>query len=110
MPIPKHPDADSCLDFPTISLMSQMTQVLLTMIQRRVIAKTDQEISIFQSGFGPRTGTRGGRFNLRIFCERIIQLRQHVFICFVDHKTVFDRVKPSKLMECLKDTRLDDKD
>ena len=49
--IPNKPNAHSCSDFCTISLMSHMTKLLLKIIQKRVIAKIDQEISIFQSGF-----------------------------------------------------------
>ena len=110
VPIPKKPNAHSCSDFRTISLMSHMTKLLLKIIQKRVIAKIDQEISIFQSGFRPRIGTREGIFNLRIICERIIELGQDVFICFIDYKKAFDKVKHSKLMECLKEIGIDETD
>ena len=62
--------------------MSHMTKLLLKIIQKRVIAKIDQEISIFQSGFRPRIGTREGIFNLRIICERIIELGQDVYLFY----------------------------
>ena len=90
--------------------MSHMTKLLLKIIQRWVIAKIDQEICIFQGSFRPRIGTRAGIFNIRIICEPIIELRQDVFISFIDYKKAFDKVKHSKVMECLKDIGIDEKD
>ena len=72
--------------------MSHMTKLLLKIIQRRITAKIEREISVFQSGFRPGIGTREAIFNLRIICERVIELGQNVFICFIDYRKAFDRV------------------
>ena len=87
-----------------------MTKLLLKIIQRRIIAKIEQEISIFLSGSRPGIGTREGIFNLRINFERIIELGQNLFICFIDYKKVFHGVKHNKVMECLKEIGVDEKD
>ena len=67
------------------------------------------KISVFQSGFRPEIGTREGIFYLRIICERGIELGQSVFICLIDYKKAFDRVKHTKVMQCLKEVGIDDK-
>ena len=90
--------------------MSYMTKLLLKIIQRWVIAKIDQEIFIFQGSFRPRIGTREGIFNIRIICEPIIELGHDAFIRSIDYKKALDKVKHSKVMECLKEIGIDEKD
>ena len=63
-----------------------------------------------QSGFRPGIGTREGIFNLRTILERAIEVQQDVYICFIDYTKAFDRVNHSKLIECLKEVGVDDKD
>ena len=67
------------------------------------------KISVFQSGFRSGIGAREGIFNLRIICERVIELEQNVFICFIAYKKALDRLKHTKVMQCLKDIGVDDK-
>ena len=88
-----------------------MAKLFLKIIQTRIIAKIEHEISFFQSGFRPGIGAREGIFNLRIICERVIELGgRDFFICFIDYKKTFDRVKHTKVMQCLKEIGVDDKE
>ena len=48
--------------------------------------------------------------NLRTVCEQAIDLGKDVYICFIDYTNAFDRVKHSKIIECLSEIRIDDKD
>ena len=108
--IPKKAKAQVCSEFRTISLMSHVTKLLLKIIEQRLASKIDQECSNLQSGFRPGIGTREGIFNLRTILERAIEVQQDVYICFIDYTKAFDRVNYTKLIECLKEIGVDDKD
>ena len=54
--------------------------------------------------------TRKGIFNLRTVCEQAIDLGKDVYICFIDYTKAFDRVKHSKIIECLSEIGIDDED
>ena len=108
--LPKKPKAQDCSSFRTISLMSHVTKLLLKVIQRRLTDKIDQEVSRLQSGFRPGVGTREGIFNLRTICERALEVRKDIYICFIDYAKAFDKVKHSMMIECLSEIGINDKD
>ena len=90
--------------------MSHVTKLLLKTIQQRMANMIDKEVSRLQSGFRPGTGTREGIFNLRTICERATDVQKDVYICFIDYTKTFDRVKHFKMIECLSEIGIDDKD
>ena len=108
--LPKKSKAQSCTEYRTISLMSHITKLLLKVIEQTIIKKIDNEVSRLQSGFRTGSGTREGIFNLRTVCEQAIDLGKDVYICFIDYTKAFDRVKHSKIIECLSEIGIDDKD
>ena len=44
-------------------------------------------------------GTRDAIFNLRVLCERAIEVQKRVYILFLDYEKSFDRVNHTKLVE-----------
>ena len=108
--LPKKPKAMICTEFRTISLMTHVTKLLLKIIQQRMANKIDKEVSRLQSGFQPGSGTREGIFNLRPICEKATDVQKDVYICFIDYTKAFDRVKHFKMIECLLEIGIDDKD
>ena len=108
--LPKKPKAMNCTEFRTISLMSHVTKLLLKIIQQRMANKIDKEVSRLQSGFRPGTSTREGIFNLRTICERATDVQKNVYICFIYYTKAFNRVKHLKMIECLSELGMDDKD
>ena len=110
IPLPKKPKAQNCTEYRTISLMSHVTKLVLKVIQQRITAKINEEVSQLQNGFGPGLGTREGIFNLRMIIERALEIQQDVYICFIDYTKAFDRVKHSKMIECLREIGMDYKD
>ena len=110
MTLPKKSKAMICTEFRTISLMSHVTKLLLKIIQQRMAKKIDKEVSRIQSGFRTGTGTREGKFNLRTICERATDVQKGVYICFIDYTIAFDRVKHFKMIECISQIDIDDKD
>ena len=82
----------------------------IRIIQVRIAAKIDQEVSIVQSGFRPKMGTTEGTFNLRTVCERALEVGREVHICFIHHTKAFKGVRHSKMEECLQKIGIDEKD
>ena len=108
--LPKKPKAMICTEFRTISSMSHVTKLLLKIIQQRMANKIDKEVGRLQIGFRPGTGTREGVFNLWTICERATDVQKDVYICFIDYTKAFDPVKYFKMIECLSEIGIDDKD
>ena len=77
-----------------------MTKLLLKIIQVRITAKINKEVSELQSGFRSGMGTREGIFNLRS--------RQRSIHMIIDYTKAIDQVKHSKMIECLKEIGVDD--
>ena len=80
------------------------------MIQQRIVDRIDKEVSQQQSAFRPGTGARESIFNLRTICERSIDAQKDIYICFIDYNKAFDRVKHDKMIGCLADIGIGDKD
>ena len=108
--LPNKPKEMICTEFRTISLMNHVTKLHLKIIQQRMANKIDKEVSRLQSGFRPGTDTREGIFNLRTICERATDVQKDVYICFIDYTKAFDRVRHVKMIECLSEIGMDDKD
>ena len=90
--------------------MSHVTKLLLKIIQQRMANKIDKEVSRLQSSLRRGTGTREGVFNLRTICERATDVQKDVYICFIDYTKSLDRVKHFKMIECLSEIGMNDKD
>ena len=107
--LPKKSKAQSCTEYRTISLMRHITKLFLKVIEQRMFKKIDNEVSQLQSGFRTGSGTGQGIFNPRTVCEQATDLGKDVYICFIDYTKAFDRVKHSKIIECLSEIGIDDK-
>ena len=53
---------------------------------------------------------RKGIFNLRSICERALEVGKEVYIHFIDYTKAFDQVKQSKMIKCLKEIGVYDKE
>ena len=80
------------------------------MIEQRIVKKIYNEVSRLQSGFRSGSSKREGSFSLSIVCEQAIDLGKDVYICFIDYIKAFNRVEHSKIIECLSEIGIDDKD
>ena len=108
--LPKKPKAMICTEFRTICLLSHVTKLLLKIIQQRMANKIDKEVSRLQGWFPTWNRYTRGIFNLRTICERATDVQKDVYICFIDYTKAFDRVKHLKMIECLSEIGMDDKD
>ena len=114
IPIPKVSKAQECSDFRTIALVSHASKVLLHLIKRRITPIIERQLGESQMGFRKGKGTRDAVFQLRMICEKIIDMdiekvkqrkktkkRKKLYLCFVDYQKAFDRVKHDKLVEVM---------
>ena len=108
--LPKRSKTQSCTEYRRISLISHITKLLLKVIEQGIVKKNDNDVSRLQSGFRSGSRTREGIFNLRTVCEQAIDLWKDVYICFIDYTKSFDKLKHSKIIECLSEIGIDDKD
>ena len=108
--LPKVEGTLECNKHRTLSIMSQITKILLRVILNRIRAKIRPQISEEQFGFVAGKGTSNALFTLRILMERAIEVQKDVFTCFVDYEKAFDKVKHEDLFNMLKTLDLDGKD
>ena len=73
--------------------MSHVTKVILRVIMFRIRNGIHTEISIEQYGFMKDKETKKAIFVLRMMNERAIRIQKTMYLCFVDSKKAFDRVK-----------------
>ena len=65
----KKPKATRCQQYRTISIMSQVTKLLLKIVMDRMKRKIEAELEDAQSRFLQGKGTREGLMNIRLICE-----------------------------------------
>ena len=109
IPIHKKPKATRCQEHRTISIMSQVSKLLLKIMMDRMKGKIEAELDDAQSGFRQGKGTREGLFNLRQICEKHLEVQKIVYICFVAYKNAFDRVRHESLKQFLSEIGVDGK-
>ena len=108
--LPKVEGTLECSKHRTLSIMSQITKILLRIVLKRIRGKIRPQISDEQFGFVAGKGTNNALFTLRVLTERAIEVQKDVFACFVDYEKAFDKVKHLNLFDMLKNLDLDGKD
>ena len=78
----------------------------------RMKRKIEAELDDAQSGFRQGKGTREGILNLRLICDRHLEVQKGVglHICFLGYEKAFDRVTHELLMQCLREIGVDGTD
>ena len=108
--IPKISGTLDCEKHRTISIMSQITKIILKVILKRIRGKIRQEVAEEQCGFVEGRGTSNAIFTLRMIAERTIEKQRNLYLCFIDYEKAFDRVKHAHLMEILENIGIDKND
>ena len=103
--IPKKPGAIDCDKFRTISVMSQLSKIVLRIILNRLRNKIEWEIAEEQFGFMKGKGTCNAIFIIRMLGERALEMQKDLFMCFIDYQKAFDTVRHADLLKIL--NRLD---
>ena len=85
--IPKVSGTQNCNEHRTISLISH--------------ASIENRLGDSQLGFRKGRGTRDGICQLRFMSERLIEKNKKLFVCYVDYKKAFDKIKHVALSKML---------
>src|SRR6516225_7306849 len=110
VPIEKKENAVDCEDHRTISLICHASKIMLKVLTRRIEGKVTDYLSKGQFGFRSGVGTRDAIGVMRMLCERSLDHDNDIYVCFVDFEKAFDRVKWDKMMQILKELKVDWKD
>ena len=108
--LPKKPGAIECNKFRIISIISQLSKVVLRIVLRRVKNVIMPEIGKEQYGFMKGKGTSNAIFILRMLGERAVEMQRDLFLCFIDYEKAFDTVRHADLLTMLKNINIGGKD
>ena len=108
--LPKKAGTTRCDEHRIISLMSQLTKILVRLLITRIKGRTMHDVAEQQYGFIPDRGTRNAIFILRRIAERAIEKQKDVYVCFIDYSKAFDKVKHDTLFRTLDALDVDEAD
>ena len=89
--------------------MSHVTKVLLKILMMRMRNKIKSEIAEEQYEFMTDKSRRNAIFIFRMLIERTIEVMHDMYICFLDYKKAFDKVKHDNLFQILEKLDIDGK-
>ena len=75
---------------------------MLRVLTTRIEARSKNLLGRSQFGFRKGVGYRDAIGVMRTLCERSLEHRNEVYVCFVDFEKGFDRVNWVKIFEILK--------
>lgn len=107
IPIPKKAGTKKCTEYRTISLIAHAAKILLRVLNRRLRRIMEENTSEEQFGFRQGKGTRDAIALLRIIGERYMERGKGLSLCFIDLEKAFDRVDWRKLMDIMKEKKVD---
>ena len=74
---------------------------MLKLIKKRITPIVENHLSESQMGFRKGKGTRDAIFQLRMTCERSMEVNKNIYLCFIDYQKAFDRVRHDELVEIM---------
>ena len=102
IPIPKKGNAKECSNYCTIALISQVSKVMLKILQARLQQYVNRELSDVQAGFRKSRGTRDQIASTHWIMEKAREFQENIYFCFIDYAKAFDCVDHNKLWKILK--------
>ena len=89
IPIPKKGNAKECSNYRTISLISQVSKVMLKILQARLQQYMNHDLPDVQAGFRKGRGTRDQIANIRWIAEKAREFQKNIYFCFIDYAKTF---------------------
>ena len=89
IPSPKKGNAKECSNYRTISLISQVSKVMLKILQARLQQYMNRELPDVQAGFRKGRGTRDQIANIRWIMEKAREFQKNIYFCFIDYAKTF---------------------
>ncbi|MFX8493112.1 reverse transcriptase domain-containing protein, partial [Acinetobacter baumannii] len=97
-----------CSNYRTIALNSQVSKVMLKILQARLQQYVNHELSDVQAGFRKGRGTRDQIANICWIMEKAREFQKNIYFCFIDYAKAFDCVDHNKLWKILKEMGIPD--
>jgi len=110
VPLQKKENALDCEDHRTISLICHASKIMLKVLTKRIEGRAKEFLSKGQFGFRSGVGTRDAIGVMRMLYERNLEHGNDLYVCYVDFEKAFDRVKWDKMMQVLRELKVDWKD
>ena len=93
IPIPKKGNAKECSNYCTIALISQVSKVMLTILQARLHCTArlymNCELPDVQAGFRKGRGTKHQIASIRWIIKKARDFQKNIYFCFIDYAEAF---------------------
>ena len=103
IPIPKKGNAKECSNYRTIAHISDVSKVVLKILQARLQQYVNHELPDVQAGFRKGRGTGDQIANIQWIIEKAREFQKNIYFCFIDSAKAFDCVDHNKLWKILKE-------
>ena len=90
IPIQKKGNAKECSNYDTIALLSQITKVMLKILQARLQQYVNQELPDIQAKFRKGIQTRDEIVTIHWIIEKARELQKNIYFCFIDYDKAYD--------------------
>ena len=90
IPIPKKGNAKKWSNYRTIPLISQVSKVMLKILQARLQQYVNHEFPDVHACFRKRRGTRDQIANICWITEKAREFQKNIYFCFTDFAKAFD--------------------
>ena len=106
IPMPKKGNAEECLNYHRIALISHTSEVMLKILQARLQQYMNHELSNVQAGFRKGRGTRDQIANICWIINKTREFQKSIYFCFIDYAKAFDCMDHNKLWKIPKEMGL----
>ena len=90
IPIPKKGNAKECSNYHKLALISQVTKIMLKILQVRLQQYVNRELPDVQTGFRKGRGTRDQTANIHWILRKKREFQENIYFCFIDYGKAFD--------------------
>ena len=90
IPIPKKGNAKECSNYHTNALISHASEVMLKILQARLLQYMNCELPDVQAGFRKGRGTRDQIANICWIIEKAREFQKNIYFCCSDYAKTFD--------------------
>ena len=97
IPVPKKSSAKECSNYCTVALISDVSKVMLKILQARLHQYVNWELSNVQAHFRKGRGTRDQIANIHWLMEKAREFQKNIYFCCIDYAKAFDYVDQNKL-------------
>lgn len=73
--------------------MSHAVKIFMRCIFNRIYNKCEEYLSVSQYGFRRGREAKEAILGMTLMAERYLKVQKELYVCFVDYKKAFDRIK-----------------